>query len=49
MTPEEALKRGAEAGWALAEALRETCPINYEIALRAAAEAIKQNLEGKIR
>jgi hypothetical protein len=46
MTDDEALKRGAEAGWALALALKEIIdPRQVEIALKAAMAAIALVLE----
>jgi hypothetical protein len=40
VTEDEALKRGAEAGWALAKALEELCPDKIDTAIEAAITAM---------
>ena len=46
MTNEEAIKRGAEAGMALRQALKEICGERSEIAIRAAVIALTIALTG---
>lgn len=43
MTADEAVKRGAEAGWALRQALNEICDDKSEVAIRAAVVALTLN------
>jgi hypothetical protein len=47
MTEDEALKRGAEAGWALAKTLEELCPDKVDMAIDAAVAAILTFLRSK--
>jgi hypothetical protein len=47
MTAEDALKRGAEAGWALGLTLKEVCPEQSEIAIKAAIIALNVLAKGQ--